>query len=177
MATKTLGTATTTTLTAVQWPSSYAGVALSAADIATISNLIFTTGPAQKLAKMIVPGAFSGEGLLFLPGKRGLIRIRPGDWIAVDAAGWPIVLGSDVVAATATATGNTHTTTTVDSLSANVLKLGWHSGMPIKSSNADIPAAAIITAIAANGLSLTLSAAATGTNAGGTITVGDFVHS
>jgi hypothetical protein len=70
-----------------------------------------------------------------------------------------------------THTGNTHTSTTVDTLSTNVLLLGWRPGMTISSSAADIPAGTRIVSIASGGLSLTLSAAATGTNAGVTLTV------
>lgn len=71
----------------------------------------------------------------------------------------------------ATHTGSTHTTTTVDTLSANVLQAGWQVGMTISSSAGDIPAGTTIVSIASNGLSLVLSAAATGTHAGVTLTV------
>ncbi len=71
----------------------------------------------------------------------------------------------------ATVTGNTHTTTGVDNLSTNVLTAGWRPGMTITDSAADIPAGTRIKSIAANGLSLTLTAAATGTNVATTFTV------
>lgn len=70
-----------------------------------------------------------------------------------------------------TITGNTHTNTTLDTLSTNVLQAGWRPGMTISSSAGDIPAGTRIVSIASNGLSLVLSAAATGTNAGVTLTV------
>lgn len=69
-----------------------------------------------------------------------------------------------------TLTGSTHATTTLDTLSADVLTAGWQAGMTLSSSNGDIPAATTIVSIAANGLSLVMSKAATGSNAGGTIT-------
>ena len=66
-------------------------------------------------------------------------------------------------------TGNTHSNTTLDGLSANVLQAGWQPGMAI--SGATIPASTTIVAIAAGGLSLTLSQAASGTQAGVALTV------
>jgi hypothetical protein len=68
-------------------------------------------------------------------------------------------------------TGNTHTNTTLDNLSSNVLQAGWNVGMLVSSSAGDIPAGAYIASIASNGLSVVLSAAATGTHSGATITV------
>jgi hypothetical protein len=71
----------------------------------------------------------------------------------------------------ATITGNTHGTTTVDGLSSNVLTAGWQVGMQILGSSGDIPAGTYITAIAAGGTSITISQAATGSHAGQTFTV------
>lgn len=72
----------------------------------------------------------------------------------------------------ATVTGNTHTSTTLDNLSTNVLQAGWQVGDTISSSAGDTPANTTIVSIASNGLSLVLSHAATGSNAGVTLTVG-----
>lgn len=69
----------------------------------------------------------------------------------------------------ATHTGDTHTNTTIDNLSANVLLAGWQVGMKITGTN--IPANTTIVAIATGGLALTLSQATTGTTAGVTLTV------
>lgn len=177
MAVKTLGTNATTTLSAVQWPSTYAGGSISNTDFATIANDILNDAvPAGLLTNTIFPGAFVREGKLYVP-NRGVLSIHPGDWIAVDTStGWPILIGANTIPLTLTATGNTHTSITVDSLSSNVLNLGWRAGMIIKSSNSDIPAATQIKTIASNGLSLTLTAAATGTNTGGTMTVSNWTH-
>jgi hypothetical protein len=68
-----------------------------------------------------------------------------------------------------TKTGNTHTTTTVDGLSSNVLQAGWRVGMTIQGTG--IPGNTTIVSIASNGLSLTLSAAATATATGVVLTV------
>lgn len=59
----------------------------------------------------------------------------------------------------ATKTGTTHTSTLIDTLSANVLQAGWNVGMTISGIN--IPANTTIVSIASNGLSLVMSAAAT----------------
>lgn len=64
-----------------------------------------------------------------------------------------------------TITGDTHGTTAVDTLSTDVLTAGWNVGMTITDLAGDLPAGTYIKAIAANGLSLTLSAAATGSHA------------
>lgn len=174
MATKTLGTAATTTLTAVQFSS---GLGLSDADIATIALAILNdNSPNGLYTPTVLPGAFARSGLLYYP-NRGLLRVLPGDFVGVDPSGWPVLVGKDSIATTATATGDTHTTVTVDNLSSNVLTLGWVAGMVISSSNADITAGTKIKSIAKDGLSLVLTAAATGTNAGGTLTVGSWVHS
>lgn len=71
----------------------------------------------------------------------------------------------------ATATGNTHSNTTVDTLSVNVLTLGWQPGDLISDSAGDIPANTTIVSIASGGLSLVLSQAATGTHTTTTFTV------
>lgn len=59
----------------------------------------------------------------------------------------------------ATKTGTTHTSTLIDTLSANVLQAGWNVGMTITGVN--IPANTTIVSIAANGLSVVISNAAT----------------
>lgn len=68
-----------------------------------------------------------------------------------------------------TKTGSTHSSTLIDTLSSNVLQAGWQVGMTI--TGAGIPANTTIATIAANGLSLTLSQAATATAAGVALTV------
>jgi hypothetical protein len=185
LATKTLGTLLTTTLTALQFQRG----GMAAADVAAIANSILddfaaaggngtqtfgagTLGGASK----IWPGAFSSNGLLYVP-NRGVLQMQPGDWVAVNAEGFPILVPFSSLPATLTATGNTHTSSLIDNLSINVLSLGWRPGMLIASSAADIPAATFIETIAANGLSLTLTKAATGTNVADTLTVSDFTHS
>lgn len=71
----------------------------------------------------------------------------------------------------ATVTGDTHTNTLIDGLSSDVLQDGWEVGQVITSSAGDILAGTYITDIASDGLSITISQAATGSNSGSTFTV------
>ena len=178
MATKTLGTLATTTLTAVEQPSGFSSVApISDADFAAINNSIFDDerNPQQLLNQQIINGSFSRNGLLIIP-NRGVLKVKGGDWIAVDPNGWPILIGRESLAKTLTATGTTATgSASVTALSANVLALGWWAGMAITGTN--VPASTVIQAIAADGKSLTLSKNATGAAAGTTFTVGSWTHS
>lgn len=94
MATITLGTASTTTLTAVAW-----GPMMNPADLATISRLIkvpAVLNPSQPR----LPGAFVKEGLLYIPSRfsNSPIRLQVGDVIGVDSTGWPIVLSAGAAA-------------------------------------------------------------------------------
>lgn len=72
---------------------------------------------------------------------------------------------------TATASGNTHTSTLVDGFASSVIDAGWWPGMGIAESHGDIPANTTINWIGIDGKSVILSTAATGTHTGGTITV------
>ena len=92
MATKTLGTGTTTGLTALQ-----IGIGSPQADIAAINNLILSQ-PGTGTYQVIEMGAFPGNGLLFLPEKRGVIQLKTGDWVGVDVNGWPIVVSKFSIA-------------------------------------------------------------------------------
>lgn len=90
MALKTLGTVATTSLSALNWnPQS------SIADIAQIAANILSQGnPAHPIS----PGAFAGNGRLHFPGRQGFLLLRPGDWVAYDHFGWPIVVSSESIA-------------------------------------------------------------------------------
>lgn len=100
MATKTLGTNANNTLTAVQFSK-----ALSAADLATIQQAILNdmsidsgqAANAAPSAKPILPGGFSASGLLYIP-NRGVLQCLPGDWIGIDANGWPILVSANAIA-------------------------------------------------------------------------------
>lgn len=182
MSTKTLGTLSTTSLTALQAPPKYnATPGLAIADLAAMNNSIYNDelNPQQLLSQQIMNTCWaqSGEsGLLTIP-NRGVLQVHAGDWVAIDQSGWPILIGKESLPQTLTATGNYSVAagTAVTSLSVNVLTLGWWAGMLITGSN--IPTGTFIKAIAANGLSLTLTKAATGTGTGATLTVGSWTHS
>ena len=90
MATKTLGTAATTTLVAQVFGSNP-----STADIATIQlhilNDLINGHP-------VYPGAWANIGLLYVP-NRGVLQAQPGDYVAYDpATGWPILLSARAAA-------------------------------------------------------------------------------
>jgi hypothetical protein len=173
MATKTVGTTGTTVLTAVQIPPSYnATPYISDTDWATIQNSILNDGDGSH---PILPGAFTRQGLLFLPRNRGVIQLKGGDWVAVDVNGWPVVISNYSLPQTLTATG-THNTTTTITFTSSVLALGWQVGMPLSGTNVGV--AAVISAISTDGKTVTASVASTGSGAQ-TVTVdgGGWTHS
>lgn len=102
MATTTAGTAATTTLTALLWTP-----AVAVADIATMQALILDDGTfpaggtrannlvtADRQAANTqgqIPGSFINNGRLYIP-NRGWLQLVPGDWVAIDNTGWPILL-------------------------------------------------------------------------------------
>jgi hypothetical protein len=92
MATKTFGTTTTTILTAVQFAKS-----LLPADVATIQQLIKNDQIAAAGSHPIYSGdAFSLSGQLYIP-NRGVLNMLPGDVVAVDNNGWPILVSSNSI--------------------------------------------------------------------------------
>lgn len=97
MATKTAGTKTTTSLTAIQWQP--AGVA--AADLATINNAIRNPTTGAFGAASAVGGGRLENGFLYLPDRgsnytQAAIQLQPGDWVCVDGAGWPVVIPNSI---------------------------------------------------------------------------------
>lgn len=94
MATKTLGTNATNTLTAL--PFQRGG--LLPADIAIIQegilNDLINGNP-------VYPGAFSSMGLLYVP-NRGILQVLPGDYVGIDATGWPILVSANAIASGST---------------------------------------------------------------------------
>lgn len=90
MALGTLGTDANNSLPSLVWKP---GVAQ--ADIAAIAAAVKDQ---KNPAHPIVPGAFSNEGILTLPGGRGQIRLQPGDVVAYDDFGWPVVVSAESIA-------------------------------------------------------------------------------
>lgn len=92
MATKTLGTNATTSLVALPFLTGIGSMA--AADVATIAQHIKDDlNPAHP----ITPGAFAANGLLFVP-RRGVLKVLPGDYVAYDSQGWPILVSANSIA-------------------------------------------------------------------------------
>jgi|KBSSwiStaDraftv2_1062776.scaffolds.fasta_scaffold3872578_1 hypothetical protein len=97
MATKTLGTATTSSLVAVAW--SQDPSVLLPADLATIAQHILddqTTG--HPVAQVSGVGGLVREGKLFVP-NRGSLTIYPGDYIAYDPTTGGVILVTALAAA------------------------------------------------------------------------------
>ena len=101
MATKTLGTNTTATLTALA-----VNPANAQADVATISQGIlsdglvgtFGAGLTSSFAKgAIYPGAWELDGMLYIP-NRGVLKVFPGDWVGIDSQGWPVLISANSIA-------------------------------------------------------------------------------
>ena len=93
MATGTLGTNATSSLTSINW-----NPMTPIADIATIAEAI----QAQNAFGRHAPQLFAGNGRLQFPGRRGFLLMLPGDYIGVDANGWPIVVSSQSIASGST---------------------------------------------------------------------------
>lgn len=91
MATKTLGTNATNTLTALAYLPGI-GV-LSPADVATVD----TIKDDLNVAHPVIPGCFVQSGSLYIP-NRGYLQVRPGDYVAIDSRGWPILVSADSIA-------------------------------------------------------------------------------
>ena len=93
MATITLGTSATNSLTAKKFLPGY-GSGMSAADIATMALAIKDD---LGNAHSIWPEAFSANGKLYVP-NRGILTILPGDYVGVDSAGFPILVSAYSIA-------------------------------------------------------------------------------
>ena len=89
MATSTLGTTLTTSLTSL-----VNNPVMNVTDLATIVNGIkddlIITHP-------VWPGAYSYMDLLYVP-NRGVLKVLPGDYVGVDANGWPILVSAFSIA-------------------------------------------------------------------------------
>lgn len=99
MATLTLGSNAQTTLTALLFSPS-----MNTTDFATLQQLIrdershgVGIATAAPSAKPVFPGALTRSGFLSVP-NRGILRVLPGDYVAVDANGWPILLSANAIA-------------------------------------------------------------------------------
>jgi hypothetical protein len=166
MATTTLGTVSTSTLTAIQWQP--AGV--SASDLTAIRNAILND-KIIGLPNPIYPGALE-DGKLYVP-NRGVLTILPGDWIGVDQNGFPYLIpGTYVpVASGMSTTGITQSgSAVISSLATNAVSLGWVAGMFVGGSN--VSSGAQIQSISPGGSSVVLTSTVAASSAAATISVG-----
>jgi hypothetical protein len=91
MALGTMGSSSTTGLQSINGFT----YSVSAQDAGNLANLIKDdTNPGSH---MIVPGAFEQNGRLFIP-RRGVLQVLPGDYVGVDANGWPILVSAYSIA-------------------------------------------------------------------------------
>jgi hypothetical protein len=89
MATSTFGTTANNSLTAL-----LSSGAMAAADLAAIVNLVKDdVNPAHPL----MPTAWAQSNLLYVP-NRGILLVKPGDFVAVDSQGWPILVSANSIA-------------------------------------------------------------------------------
>lgn len=95
MATSTLGTNATTSIPlAMAYTTVLASGADNIADFTALANAILDD---LQVSHPILPGSWSKAGQLFIP-NRGWLKVLPGDWVAVDSRGWPILLSADTIA-------------------------------------------------------------------------------
>lgn len=90
---RTLGTAANNTLTAISF--AYAGV--PQADQALIQTSILDDSVPAATPRIMAGAFVPGQGLLLIP-NRGTLIVQLGDFIGVDATGWPILLSARAAA-------------------------------------------------------------------------------
>lgn len=104
MATATLGTAATSTLTAIRFvyggvlPADFAAIAAALKhDTHNPGSTQSTLGPGVTGPQPPMGQAFSPSGTIVIP-NRGTLVLFPGDYVAIDGTGWPIVLSARAAA-------------------------------------------------------------------------------
>lgn len=89
MATLTLGTNATTSLTALEFTGN-----MTPADVASIANAIKND---LNVTHPVEPPSFSSNGILYVP-NRLMLKLLPGDYVGVDSQGWPILVSANSIA-------------------------------------------------------------------------------
>lgn len=92
MATITLGTNATNSLNGLKFVRQYSTPA-GIAGLATVNANILDD---LNVAHPTWPGAFR-SGFLHIP-NRGVLQVLPGDYVAYDSTGWPILVSSNAIA-------------------------------------------------------------------------------
>lgn len=183
MSTHTIGTPATTSLVGVQF--NHAPATLSDADLATIAQGIYKDVPfaGGNRPGAILPGAFSRQGLLWLPSdtRSSPLVVRTGDWVAVDSYGDVFLIPRRALPTTLTGSVTLASGSSVVASATDITSYGWQVGTHVASSHT--PAGSVIGSIAPGGLSFTLLDLATGAlatatgSATETMTAGTFTHS
>lgn len=95
MALLTFGTNATTSFDALKFV-----YGMVPADLASLNAMIFRdNNPGDTSSPEAAPTAIDTAGFLEIPGGRGKIQLKPGDYVAVDpTTGWPIVISSNCAA-------------------------------------------------------------------------------
>lgn len=96
MALRTMGTTTTVILQALKF-----GADVLPQDFGTLSNLINDDKVGAPGSHLRLNNAFSQNGLLYVP-NRGVLQVLPGDYVAVDNDGWPILVSASSIGLGAT---------------------------------------------------------------------------
>jgi len=106
-----------------------------------------------------------------------VLKVKPGDYICVDAVGSPFLIPGKSVPQTQTVSvANTATgSLRVTNLPANVLSLGWAAGQPCTATS--LSTGTFINQIDANGLALTLNQFPAQTTSTAQLTAGAWTHS
>lgn len=93
MALLTLGTNATTSLSALKFLPGQG--TMNPQDVGTLSNMI----RGQNAVQARTNAYFSSDGLLRIPGGRGVLQVLPGDYVGVDATtGWPVLISAYAIA-------------------------------------------------------------------------------
>lgn len=172
MATKTAGTNGTTTFANALQSAGPSSAGLPApADIGTLNNAILSDYSPQGLA---VGGVGANMQTLTIPG-RGTLKVLPNDWIGVSPSGFPYLIPAIDMATTAAINGTPVSTTKTMVMASSVIAAGWVQGGNI--SGTGIAVGTTITNISADGLTVTMSLAATSSPGATAVTYGNWTHS
>ena len=133
-------------------------IAVSDADLATIAQGIYKDVPfaGGNRPGAILPGAFSRQGLLWLPSdtRSSPLVVRTGDWVAVDSYGDVFLIPRRALPTTLTGSVTLASGSSVVASATDITSYGWQVGTHVASSHT--PAGSVIGSIAPGGLSFTL---------------------
>lgn len=91
MAFRTMGSTTTVVLNSLRF-----GADVTPQDFGNLSNLIKDDKVGVAGSHLRLNNNFSQNGLLYVP-NRGVLQVLPGDYVAVDSDGWPILVSASSI--------------------------------------------------------------------------------